>query len=360
MNDRKEYFNISKILGLKIDKCIDDYLNTNIVGEEKRKVYDVMLVKKNGKQKLRANILYLAYCAFTEKDPSKEESFDDKIVRLSASAELLIWSQYMVNWIYDSKANTKDENVRKKTAICANAFLNDSIALLTKSDSNIIEPMLKINDYVIASFTPEFLGMNITNKEMLYNKQKYFDKYNNEYAIPGVGKFFEGLINIAAITSGYENKEKVVETGKIFNEFGRDHETLNALGDFILDQELTNEKNPSDQYSDIKNNTLTPPIWHMYNRSSEEDKNKILLKAGKPLTIEDKKYFLKLLFETGTYDVLTKELKHASRVYKKKLSKIELYKPASKIMNQLLSVYESNKIYHYLEENYSTIKGETK
>jgi len=355
MTGRDEYFKISKNVGAKVDCCLEEYLKKNIAGKEKQILYDAVLKKKIGTQKLRANILYLSYCTFANKDPEDDNSFSKNIISLCTATELMIWSQYMVNWIYDSKANIIDNTIRKKTAVSANGLLSDAITLAMNTGAEYVLPMLTINDYVIASFTPEINGMNIANKKLLENREEYFSIYNNNYAIPGVGKFFEGLVEMGATMAKYENHTKIELFAKIFCEFGRDHETLNALGDFVIDTDLTHEKSPIDQYSDIKNNTLTPPIWHLYNNSSDTDKEILLTKAGMPLNLEEKKYFLKQLFNTGTYNYLVKRLKHQGRAYKKQVSNLEFPKKASNAICQLLSVYESNKIYHQLKDDYKNI-----
>lgn len=355
MAGRDEYFEVSKRVGALVDYRLKAYLHENLAGKQKKILYSEVLKKKTGKQKLRANILYLAYCAFTNKDPRDSGSFTKGLINLCTAVELLIASQYMVNWIYDLKADVENEIIRKKTAVSANSLLNDAIELTKATGTEYIMPMLKINDYVIASFTPEITGMNITNRRLLNNKKLYFSRYDKEYAIPGVGEFFSGLVEIAAILSCYKDKKKVKGLAEVFCEFGKDLETLNALGDFVLDMDLTHWRSPSDQYSDIKNNTLTPPIWYLYNNMSKEAKKTLLSKAGTPLSLREKKYFLRQLFETGTYAYVVSYLRHQWRTYKKQVLRLGLPKSASYMICQLLSLQESNKIYHQLLNNYSSL-----
>jgi len=111
-----------------------------------------------------------------------------------------------------------------------------------------------------------------------------------------------------------------------------------------------------DQFSDMRNNTLTSTIWTMYRAANESQKKYILEKANKKLDLQEKMHLLKLLFETGAYSTISKEIKHNSRINRAQIKKSSLPTEYKKLFSQMCSLLESNKIYHYLQENYEKVK----
>lgn len=360
-NRRGQYFEVSTKVGLAVDKCLLNYLSENQIGKDKELFYQPMLGKKLGHQKARANAVFLSYCALSNLNPLEETSMNEDVTKIATSVELLIGSHYLSNWIYDNKASVKEPLIRKKTAIGINGMLADAINIVTKLDgkSDYISLILDINDSVLKSWVPEITKMNITNQGLI-NDPLFVNYHNRFYGGYGVGENFKGCVKFAELLAKdhgiLENKDKVNELEYIFYNFGVHCEILNELGDFILDKKVTSEKNSLDQYADFKNDTLTIPIFWMYNLSDKTGKDYILKCAGnQEIDIHEKKDLLKMLFESGSYEKVSKELKKEGRKSKKRAHNLQFNKEVSAPLQQMLSIYESNKIYHLLQQDYNSV-----
>lgn len=351
---RDYYFEISKELGNRINQFLNSYYQSNPIAGKNKEFYQPILNKKANKQMCRANVAFLSYCALAKKNPKKEFESKD-LIKLCTSIELVNWSTYMINWIYDDKSHVEIPTIKKKTAVSISGLLSDAINITSDLGLEYVKELNKINSIVLTSFKPELETMNITNKDLLENKEKYFDYYKKNYAIRGVGEFYSGIIELASMLTKNQNDKKD-RLKSIFLEYGEYLQTLNCLSDFILEQKVMSEKDPSNQFSDIKTNTLTPPIFYMYSLSNEEDKKFILNCAGKKITLDNQKKLLRILFETGTYELLSKEIKKKGRELKREIKSLHLGK-AGAGLQQLVTIFESNKIYHFLKDNYNSLKG---
>ncbi len=353
-SSRSQYYNTLTRVGKIVDKTIDKYLSKDKFGEYKRIIYEPLLKKKQGKQKLRAALTYLSYCTLTGIKPSSK--INEDLAKLATSTEFEIWSEYMANWIFDNKAQVSDPLIRKKTAVATKSFLEDAIRIAGEVGEKYPKIILNTSSNVTKGFVQEFI-LNFSNDKLLNSSfRKYFKLYSFDYGNPGIGETFSQSIDLAAL---YANKEKTPEANElrnIFLEYGIYQEVLNDLGDFAT-RKMTTDKVASDQFSDIRNGALTPIIWCMYNKTNNKNKKFMKDCVGKiKLTEKEKFKLIKILFKTGTYDFISKKIKRTGRKLKKRIKNLEFNNEGSSQLQQLVSILESNKIYHILKENYEESK----
>ena len=348
--DRIAYYDFSDKVGLLVDDYIKKYISSDPV-QAKAQFYAPMLSKKLGTQKLRANMVCASYLFFTG---AKKINIPEKLIKYCAIVEFVSWGSYMINWIYDSKSKVEDLDTRKRVVVAANSFLQDAIKLASTETPELMKIILDANDQLIKSFGAQLDVLKITNDQLLENYQKYFKFYKDYYGGPGVGTLFSASIHLGYLLSNSNELITLNKMKKIFYVFGIHYETLNALSDFIItDDEITHEKMSSDQFSDIKTNTLTPPLWFMVNHSTSV--KKLILKGiNKGPDIKYQQQVVQALFNSGAFSEISTSLKKTGRRLKNKFPKPADNNIGVILLKQMISVFESNKIYHLLQQNYDS------
>ncbi|MBR9701908.1 hypothetical protein GOV13_03220 [Candidatus Pacearchaeota archaeon] len=358
-NGRKSYYQTLTRVGEVVDETIEEFLEQDDFGKYKRIIYGPMLEKKRGKQKLRSTLTYLSYCAFTGESPQGE--IDNDLAKLMVSTEFELWSEYMTNWIFDNKGNVRnDPLIRKKTAVAIKSFLEDAVRISGQVGKEYAKMVLDSSSNVTKAFVFEF-ERETTNKRVFEEDYEIFlREYKENYAIPGIGKTVSLGTDLAALYSNKENCSKSKALSDIFVEYGVHLDILNALGDFIIKEgNLTTDKIASDQFADIRNGIVTLPIWFMYKRSDKEGKKFLLNLVDKEsLNKNEQSKLIKILFETGAYETVSKEIKKNGRKLKKQIKDLKFGNSASSQLQQAMTVLESNKIYHFLKGNYEKVKHE--
>jgi len=356
INGRENYYQTLTRASRIADEAFYNFLKEDEFGEYKKIIYKQLLEKKKGKQRLRATLTYLSYCAYTGHNPSGD--IENNLAKLMISTELELWSEYMANWIFDNKGGVRENPLtRKKAAVATKSFLEDAIRISGQVGKEYAQKILDTSSNVTKSFTEELI-MDLSNINLLEGPfDNYINLYKFEYAIPGIGKTFSLGSDLAALYSGKKNDVKAKKLSDILLEYGIYQEILNDLGDFAIG-DMTSDKISSDQFSDIRNGAMTPPIWIMYNKSDKKNKKFILSCVRKEnLSIEEKHNLIKNLFENGTYELISKEIKKNGRKFKKQIKELKFRNEASPLLQQSMTVLESNKIYHTLNENYKSIKS---
>ncbi len=349
-NDREKYFYVLSQISKIADKILVDFWKKDKFGDAKKIIYEPFLRKKIGSQKQRTCQTYLSYCAFTGEKLSRE-NFNEEVIKLGLASELELWAEYCTNWIVDNKGRIlTDPKIRKKIAIANKSFLEDALRISFEVGNNFHDLILDGSRFVTNSFTKEFV---MDRKETLdWKIETYLDLYRNEYAVNGIGKTYSLGPKLVARYLGIESNQEVKQLEYILDMFGRDFEILNDLGDFCLSG-VSTDKRSSDQFADIRNGTITPPIWLLYNFSEEIMKKRILRNIGnQSLNKNAEKELIILLFESGTFDIISKGLQKSGRIYKRLISKLNFHNEGSKYLQISLSSLESNKIYHTLKDNY--------
>lgn len=355
-NHRENYYHTLTKVGKAVDNTLKEFWEKDQFGQGKLFMYEPFLKRKWGKQKLRPTLTYLSYCAFTGHNP--DDFIDPNVMKLMVVAELELWAEYTANWIVDNKGEVRNEPLnRMKAVISAKSFLEDAIRIASQVGTTYIPKVLDASGYVSTSWMEE-LVTNLSNTELRNGSLKdYMKAYRINFSIPGVGKTISLGEDLVAL---YTNKIETPQAKKlndIFIEFGIEGQTLNGLGDFIkLKLDFTTNKARDDQFADIRNGVMTPPIWLMYNGANEEEQKLILNCVGKEVLTEDEKSgLIKLLFETGSYDMISKGLKKGGRTIRRLIHELNFENEGAAQLETAVTILESNRIYHDLRENYAEI-----
>ena len=355
MKDLKpKYHQLLSKVGKSIDEWVNNFYRKEIYPKfpEKRVIYEKMLKKKKGTQKLRGTLTYIIYCSFYGKLVET-----NKIVPLCTAVELINWASYELNWLFDEKAGVINKIERQKTALAMQGFFNDALIILSKYGKEFIDKAVEIYDRILRGFAAE-MKLTIANKTILHNFHKFWELYKIRNC-EAVGQFFGNIVELVSLffkNSKIRDSKSLLK--KIFEMAGEYTEILNDLADFVLPREkpLFHEKIIKDWAMDIRNGTITWPIWLMYNKSDEKDRDFLESLYGKnELCLEEGKKLIKILFETGTYKEIKRRIRKRYRELKKELRKLQINKKIRGLLQSSLIMLESNKFYYLLEEDYGKI-----
>lgn len=344
---RDIYFKALTISGELVDKSIENFLAQGVFGGAKKVIYEPMLHRKIGKQKLRATLVYIVYKLFSGE--SFEKEVPEEIVNFMTAVELSIYSEYQANWIFDNKGLVRqDPIIRKKAAVATKSFLEDAVRFANFGKVGAGNIILNTSQNVTLSFVYE-LEMDMTDKSNFdCTWEEYEQKYLKEYAVYGIGETFAHALDLVMTQfPEHADSEKVTELRKIILEYGAYHEMLNDLGDFSLEIQTT-DKAKIDQFSDIRNGAITPIIWLMFKNANKEQQDFLYSCFRKEeLSDEEKDKLISILLDTGTYDFISKKIKSKSRELQKGFKGLKFEEnDGQKLFEMFLSVLESNKIFN--------------
>ncbi len=350
-NSRREYFDILTKDGEDVDRYLEEYYEEKIFPNfpEKREIIRGMLERKKGKQKLRATATHLAVCAFIG------YSYDEELIRIKSAIELLNWSTYHENWVIDGKNNGDKDARKRENVLGIIGFYNDAINIVAENRDKGIDYVLTLKDIqerVLRGFEAE-RHLSLENEQILKNK-KLFEKYYNIRNDDAVGYFFDGCVKIARI---YSDGDKKLEEKlrSVYRDFGRGSEILNDLSDFVIttDNPISHEKIRADQFSDLRTDTVTLPIWLMYNKSSEKDREFLKhLKGKRIIDKPESKKVLGIFYSTGAYEETKSEIIHLYTRIRKNLREVDIVPHIKSLLGSMISSLSSNRFYHNLKNNY--------
>ncbi len=356
-NNRQAYFNTLTRVSKKVDDVLREFWKNDKYGEAKLIMYEPFLKKKWGAQKLRPILTWLSYCALTDTHPNEDIPKD--IAKLAAATDLELYAEYTANWNFDNKGEVRTNPLnRQKAAVASKSFLEDAVRMVSQVDEKYVPIILDTSSEVTNSWAKE-LELNMSNPEWeTMPLQRYMKAYIEDFCIPGIGKTLSPASDLTALYTDKTNTTQARQLHNALLNYGVELEILNDLGDFCM-EEVSNDKRASDQFSDVKNGVLTPPIWLMYNTANEQQRE-IIRNCVRPdeLTKQEEKELVNILFETGTYNTVSKGLKSAGRKLQKEIKRIGFENEAAKQLRLAASVFESSKIYHILKKSYKAASGQ--
>lgn len=353
MDTQKLYFELLTNLGKKKDEIFLKYLNKDPIKKYKESIYQPILKSRVGKQKARSLVAFLSYCSLNNKDPREE--IDDNISKLISIPEMIIEVLYLTNWIKDNKNEAQNEEKRSKMAISLPSLTADTMMLASEFGTEYIKKSAKAIFDVTKAFEMED-EFNLENKVLMDMKFKdYLKFYLEEYGVPGVGRTYSvGIDLVAMYTNKVEESQKLKEI--FLQRYGPWLEVLNDLGDFAIDIN-TSYKVPKDQFSDIKNKTVKPPLWLMYKNSNKKEKEFIETCMGKKnLNFEEKQKLVLLLFNTNTYSQLKKMMNEQSKIIFNQIKYLN-NDFSTQVLKHSAEILNRSKIYVILEQNYQNINS---
>ena len=276
---------------------------------------------------------------------------DQDFTKLAAATELKMYAEYMANWNVDSKGEVKTnpEN-RKKAAIGSKSFLEDAIRLAMQVNHSYVKTILDSSSQVTKGFMHE-LTNTTTSKINTFDLNQYLTTYSYDVALPLNGKTLSLGVELASQYAKVQNKTHSKQLLKLFDQWGVDLQIVNDLGDFLPKMVSTN-KSSCDRFSDIKNNTLTPPLYLILTGCDEKIKEEILsFNENTIFTNEQEEHIMNTLFNSGSYKTTSKALKRSGREIKKILEQIQgLHEPALSYLKLSASMFETSTIYHRLNK----------
>lgn len=346
-NLKEDYHKLLTKVGKEVDIFLRDYYKKEVYPKfpEKKFLYKKMLDKKYGTQKFRATLVYLSYCAFK----GKKIKIDKNILRLMVAVELINWSSYELNWIFDKKGGVTSQPEIKKALLAMEGFLHDALNIVNKISPEYTKLLIEINDRIARGFAGE-LELDINNEKVLKDFD-YFWKFNKMRNLEAVGQFMGNCVSLAYICSGVNKPKLHKKLKKICEDFGEYYEISNDLGDFILPDKkvITMEKISSDQLSDLRNETVTLPIWFIYNKASEKDKIFLRSLSKKEITQNDRIKALKLLYDTYAFKDTYKIVRKKAREFRNEINELEIDSEIKGLMEIMISILYSNKFIYRLK-----------
>jgi len=347
---KEEYHLILSQVGEAVDKFLIEYLEKKAYKEfpEKKILYEPMLKKKIGKEKLRAMIVYLSYSFFK----NRLMPIKGKIVRTMTAIELINWASYIANWIFDKKAGVTDHQKIKETLIASHAMVEDALRIASSVNQDCLDIILDCKKWVWRSFIPEMFYLKMSNKKLMKEFRIFWESYRN-MAYFGVGKMFGLCVKLGFVLSKSKNKKTYKRLNKLLEDYGEYLETLNALQDFVIGEwERSNEKGIMDVFPDLKIGTPTLPIWIMYNYASKNEKK--FLESFQNKTKFSKKEaekVIKLFYESGAYSYCSKLLREKFKIYKKEIKKIRGNEKIKDLFNIVFTIFVTNRFLYTLKAN---------
>jgi len=332
---------------------------------EKKIIYEEMLKRKKGTQKLRAMAAFLAFCAFNEKIKKPNKI----ISKLLTAVEMENYSNYELNWMFDEKGSIKKDTSYlielKKAGLATHGFIQDALYMVSKINPIYVDIFLEINDRTHRGWTPELFDLNFKNKQLL-NDFEYFWKSYKIRNVEAGGQFYDNYVKLAYTYSGKNNKKLYVALKQIFEEFGEYVQILNDLGDFAPPGTIIlHEKKESDQLSDLRHGLITWPVWLVYNRASGKDKDFLRsIPNKKNLTNKDYYKFMKLLYKTKTFDDIYSSLRTKAHYLQRALDGLDIDYKTKCLLKSMITILDCNKLIYsfkkFKDKNYNAIDKDSK
>lgn len=273
-----------------------------------------------------------------------------KIIPACAAVEFLNISTYIINAIFDEKAEDQTKKDINQYIIAGMLFrdladeslLESKISLSPEETREIFQKLVEINKLI---YLGQHMDLYQLKKENL-NRYESFEEMKQLYMarVENIcGCFMSNIAYIGAVLAN-----ATTEQSQILKNYGLSYGTgvqiANDLGDFVSDsnRHIDFEKTYKDQYSDIKHGKITYPVI-LGLELEEENKIKELL-GKKEATCNELASLTSYLIESG---IVAKTKKLSIMKYhecKKELKKLP--KSRSRDMLSLMaSMLRSNKYF---------------
>lgn len=269
----------------KVSKDFDKYLLKEIDEREDsktlKKLYSKFLKLKLGVSHQRVGWVFIAAKVFGIDILKNYE----KLLKLSAVPEVLIWSEYAFNWVTDGKQNDSGTKLEENIQLITSQYL------LTEAThflpSRMLKKYLELYRWGIFGCLTVEEDLRITNWEKIKHWDVFWQKYSEEHAIPDVGALygycFELVKDYFEINIDEKTMEKIIKIGF---DFGRDLQINGDISDFIIPNEKihTTEKRPKkDYFIDIRTDRLTYPTWLLlkYSEKGNPELHKEVIESAK-------------------------------------------------------------------------------
>jgi geranylgeranyl pyrophosphate synthase len=275
------------------------------------------------------------------------------IIQLAAYSELLNIATYQANVGFDRKGKYKTQEEKTRT-ILSSMILRDIISEELSSSSNFSDNITK---QVIGAFSCGYHEVS---------QGQYIDLINipescQEPALTPLDDFLSLYIQRCRLLGG-SSLESVIAVGTIISElnseksnslrtFGRYHglalQAINDIADFapVADAGKSLGKVAADQYSDLKNQKLTLPLYIAITYANSQDREYLSNFNGVDLNEEK---LISILKYTNAFKLSLSLAKEADSIARKEIEDIEGVQ--GDLLRLSLRISKSNKFYTYLQE----------
>ena len=283
---------------------------------------------------------------------STGEMWERRLKGVGAAVELMLASMYHNNRIVDRKHNTYTPKTMGEQSIAQgfNAFA--LFSLIGQSTNLNLEEKNYISTVLANTGMAVMEGQFLDSSVLIYNDGIELPQIEalerRNYLINAV--FYEAIADIACRLTGWYGKkrESLITFGRFF---GIAQQIVNDIGDFTpqLGNLPTDEKLPTDAYSDFRNGRITVPIWLALKSLQGDERAWFAERLGKgDLSMEDSDKVTLLLWHRG----LIREAQKVAQSYADKAREaIASYPENERIpFSELLVVTRTNRYYRVLRD----------
>lgn len=353
-NFLEEYRKLSKKVSAEFDQYLLNCLKKREDKDSILMLYKKFLDTKIGEVHDRIVHVYIAGKVFGLNPEEKKEEF----LRLMVPPELMIWSNYALNWVTDQKNNISGTKTEENLDLVASQYLATEVLYFLPD--HMLRRYFEVYRWVMESYLTVETLLKITNFKNLEKDDDYWLAYARHHAIPGVGGLYAYCFGIVKEYFNIDIEAKILnKISKILLEYGRCMQINNDLSEFMLpDSDITTtEKRKTDYFIDIRTDRLSYGVWLIMRHAKENNKSlyqEILASA------QDGKY-LQNFFESLTtyikqYRILDKGINLLKHEYKRlynEVEKLPLNSEGKHLWQMSLLTLVNNKFLRKIKEDYS-------
>lgn len=274
----------------------------------------------------------------------------EKVKNIAAAFEVLNISSYQANSAFDNKMGVLDKEAKDSQFIASmlsrevasKLILKDRNSLSQNLINQIIECISVSNSYIYKAQHYDLNLLSNANYEKYAAAEEKFriDYHNRCYFGSGI---FSGQTALAGAIVANADKEKQ-EALQLFGEiYGAALHKINDLADFFPGEERS-DKLYQDNYSDLRNERLTFPVYKLRKDYAGKYKELLLLVSSNS-NVDLIPKVTEIISGTTLIKDVQKIAKEAYCDAKQVLTIFEM-SDSKKLLLTLLSILDSNKFYH--------------
>src|SRR3989338_711621 len=170
-----DYYNFNRQMGKKFDDFILQEMKSRSDYNTLNFLYEKFFRKKLGTAHQRVTQVFIAAKLFG----IDIEKYCEKLLRLSAVPELLIWGEYAFNWVTDGKQNDSETKYEENITLIASQYL------LTEVTNFLPDRMLKkyfeLYRWGIFGCLTVERDLRITNWEHMRDERAFWTEYSDNH-----------------------------------------------------------------------------------------------------------------------------------------------------------------------------------
>jgi len=351
------YHQFSKDLSRKFDEFIVKEISQRVDSETLKLLYGKFFKKKIGTVHQRVSLVFIAAKFF---GIDTEKNFD-KLMRLAAVPEILIWSEYAFNWVTDGKNNDSGTKYEENINLISSQYLLTEVTNFLPD--RMLRRYLELYRWGIFGCLTVEKDLRITNWENMKEEKAFWTAYSRNHCIPDVGALYAYCFEIVHDYFELNLDQKFLDKiNKISFEFGRGLQVNGDLSDLIIPNEFiaTTEKRPQkDYFIDIRTDRLTYPSWLLLTRAEKDDKQlfKAIVKSAEIRKYPNSKFYSRIHNSLRKYGIVDEVLSFLNKEKKrlmKEINKLVVNNAGAELWKSSIIVLVNNKFRKQIKGDYST------